>query len=227
MPEAPQHRLEQKRFSVSPESIELMGRAKSIFLDLQQGAPYLEGISFFGSRTKGLEKQDSDLDAIVFYNPYKFPISDENQESQLLAVRNRISKELGVELGDHLGWSQSLGREKTDIDLFRYARFARGLKNIPKDDAAKILSTIPEAQNIFSRFFLGVGDGLYENRKYILDQISQDKDGDEQFSLLMGAMSVFERDNRAGREDVPQYSGLPATVEEARKYFLTEPRAVL
>lgn len=89
------------------------------------------------------------------------------------------------------------------------------------------LNTDPFSLNIrklLARFFLGVGIGLYENRKYILDELGKRQNGDELFEILMQRLGAFERTrnevlDHPNLNPVP-YQGYPKTIERARSYFL-------
>lgn len=58
--------LEQERFVVYPDSMKGMKSLKSEFGILKQDYPYLSGLGFFGSRTKGKEHEGSDLMYLYF-----------------------------------------------------------------------------------------------------------------------------------------------------------------
>lgn len=74
---------------------------------------------------------------------------------------------------------------------------------------------------IVSRFVLGVGDGLYDNRKYVLDVLedmeSQGLGGEKYFRGLMTCLAGLER----GRDGLPKVQSLPQTIKDARAYFRT------
>lgn len=218
--------LEQKRFPVTEGSLEVMKKARDVFAELKVEFPYLSGVGFFGSRTRGMERSDSDMDACIFYDANQLLI-DTNIDNEMARIRDRFSEVTGVPLGQHIGWSKDLSQEKTDIDIYNFFKFAGMVGNRNRGEAIAVLERIPETQNLFSRFFLAVGDGVYDNRQYILDQFSEVPEGDKYFGLLMGSLASFERDNRPDRSDIPLYTRYPQTIVAAREYFLTQPHVVV
>jgi predicted nucleotidyltransferase len=150
---------EQYRFPVTPESMQIMQKAKLAISELTNSHPYLSGIGFFGSRTKGREKPESDLDVIIFYDSSKIDAS-RNKDEELLEIKNNLSETLGVELGSHVGWEKDISLIKTDIDIYNYINFSSSLSSMSREDAVKIIEKMPEAQNLFSRFFLATGEGV-------------------------------------------------------------------
>lgn len=218
--------LEQKRFPLTERSLVIMKKAKEVFAELKVEFPYLSGVGFFGSRARGLERPDSDMDACIFYDANQLLI-DTNIDSEMVRIKDRFSEVMGVPLGQHTGWKKNLSQEKTDIDIYNFFKFAKMVGNRNRVEAIAVLERIPETQNLFSRFFLGVGDKVYDNRQYILDQFSEVPEGDKYFELLMGSLASFERDNRPNRSDVPLYTRYPKTIADAREYFLTQPHVVV
>jgi len=112
-----------------------------------------------------------------------------------------------------------ISEEATDRllhDFYYYANIYESSHEIPLD-----------VIKLISRFFLGVGDSIYKNRKYILDQLSQKNSGEFYFKKLMQCLSSFERPIDGKRSDkpdkkAPPYTHYPQTIEEGRKYFLTK-----
>ena len=225
MAEASSVDTEQNRFNITPESIDLMQKTKGVFEEIKQDIPYLSGVVFFGSRTKGKENLHSDMDIIIFYDANKINSPTGDITEKLLEVKDRISQVVGIPIGSHVGWEKNLSVEKTDIDIYKYIRFAQTLNNMPREKAVEIIGSNPEAQNLFSRFFLGIGEGLYKNRAYILDQFKGVSEGDLEFGLLMDALATFEADNRIETSNRSEYRRLPKTVEDARNYFLIESKS--
>lgn len=68
MPEATDKQLEKRRFVISPESVEMLKKTREAFSRLKQNYLFLSGLGFFGSRTKGREREDSDIDVVIFYD---------------------------------------------------------------------------------------------------------------------------------------------------------------
>lgn len=214
--------LEAKRFAINPDSLEMFKKARSVYTEFSHEYPFLAGIGIYGSRTRGTERPDSDLDLKIFYDINKVNI-ESDYIGKLEEVRERIANSVGVKLDDHV-FLKNISIEKTDIDIYNYFKFARTLNKAEPDQAVVAIANMQEAENLFARFLLGVGNGLYANRKYVLDEFSGYADGDKYFDLLMKALGTFERDRRGRRPDIPKFQGYPSTIEEARAYFLTEPR---
>ncbi len=60
--------LKDYRFNISENSLELMKKERAYLQEQQKKIPELAGLTFFGSRTLGREKESSDLDMNVFYD---------------------------------------------------------------------------------------------------------------------------------------------------------------
>lgn len=216
--------LEEKRFVITPESIGVLKDARASLEQLQKGHPYLVGIGFFGSRIRGQERLSSDLDACIFYDANKMS-PDKDYRPEFDEIREAISISTGVSLGEHTGWIKDIGDDTTDFSIQDYVKYAKQAIFVggTEEDITERLGRIPQTQNLYSRFFLGIGKGLYENRAYILDEFSQMSNGDKYFQLLMACLGSFERDNRVQGSDIPAYPRLPQTIAEARDYFLIQP----
>jgi predicted nucleotidyltransferase len=81
---------------------------------------------------------------------------------------------------------------------------------------------------LLSRFYLAVGDGIYKNRKYILDQLDrleqQGEEGERYFKVLMEYLQYSERTKTTTkRTGIVPYQNYPKSIAEAREYFLTKP----
>lgn len=80
----------------------------------------------------------------------------------------------------------------------------------------------PFALGLTSRFFLGVGEGLYRNREYILRKFEEmGANGERYFQALMSYLHYTERTKPGEKRAVPQYQHYPQTIAEARQYFVT------
>lgn len=80
---------------------------------------------------------------------------------------------------------------------------------------------ITPTQELFSRFSLAVGSEVYENRRYILNQLKLQSNGQRCFQLLMKSLAWFERGNdRPQKPFLPSYNRYPQTIEQGEKYFL-------
>lgn len=218
-------KLEQKRFVINPESMEGMKFLRETFLELQGDHPFLSGLGFFGSRTKGTEKPDSDYDVCIFYNSdrLEFGRGTKDEWGQII---NRLESQLNIHLDRHVqdssaGSRINISQERTDqaFDTFRWA--VKPFLDRPADSFIQNVWFIPPVQDLYSRFFLTVGNEVYENRRYLFNRLKTDPKGEFYFQVLMGCLGHFERDNDGNHKvSTPNYPGYPQTIEDAEKYFL-------
>lgn len=226
--------LAHKRLDISKDSIELM---KSVSSELQQDESLkVRGVAFFGSRIKGLSKETSDLDMAVFYDgsnypedryvydPDKLPDIKKSVEAKTDHEVTIIRKAASLVAGK-VPLAESIEKQidsilTVDISPKNLDYLLEDYKsNAQKDMSASKLSLV-------SIFLLGVGDGLYQARKYILDKLGNN---DTLFSTIMRDLSTVERPQsntffpapRSKAIVPPEYLGYPQTISEARKYFLT------
>lgn len=168
--------LEQNRFVMNPDTKDGIRRLDSTFLNLKQQFPYLSGLGFFGSRTKGVEKTESDYDVCIFY--------DSSKMDPQLGTRsqwNNIIEELETNLGNRLdtkvdkpgdGLRIDISKEATDNQLEIFLESAEPFVNSITYDATLVENTgNPSTQNLYFRFFLTIGEEVYKNRKYILERL--------------------------------------------------------
>lgn len=223
-------RLKRHRFVIKPESMEGFKSLRSTFQEMQQQYPYLSGLGFFGSRTKGAEKKRSDYDTIAFYDSSKMTsgtmiVKDwmqiVNKLDRSLGRRTHIDQKMKPKLLDG-----SIGALKIDIsetatneDLAKFKESADPYIHRDIDDILGKVDGI-HADHIMSRFHLSVGDDVYANRKYILDQLSTSQNGDKYFQILMRLLGEVER--LFGSSSTPNFDRLPQTIDEARRYFITK-----
>lgn len=227
MAEANESPLEVNRFVVNPQSIEGMKKLRATFQGLKQKYPYLSGLGFFGSRTKGTEHEGSDYDVCVFYNSDRINDLRLGTRDQWRDIRNTLIQNLGAQIDHRIedpsaGVRINISKVKTKSEIEELLNAAKPLlnKEIDEDTLLKNVG-IPPIQNLYSRFFLCTGDEVYENRKSIFDQLKTDPNGDKYFSMLMKAMAWFERGN--DKAQTPRYNRYPQTIDEAEKYFLSRP----
>lgn len=224
--------LETHRFRPKPEDRVVLDKARNAFEAVQVKYPQIKGLAFYGSRTKGLSGRFSDLDVYIFYdgselkNPYDEGFHPNNLEPEKMkkwyeydqtvgkkAVLDNTRKMIQDAIEDpnneypgHPGihaFNADISQEATD-DLIRQ------LVEEPTD-------VYDPHQRIVSRFYLGIGDGLYQGRKYILDRLESVPKGEDIFKLLMEVLQNVER--KAGQE---HFKGYPQSIAEARKYFLVK-----
>jgi len=217
------NRLEQRRFVINPDSMRAMKRVRDKLPKLQVDYPFLSGVSFFGSRTKGAERPDSDLDFCVFYDRSKYTTTHGETASpyrDLVSIRNRIGKVAGFELEVSLA-VVDISKKSTDEYIKYFTEFVG--KCLDGDAIANKMGEIALlATDLSAQFFLAVGGDVYKNRAYILNQFKQMSRGEQYFQVLMKCLMQAERPSNY-KYPVPTYEGLPKTIAEAEKYFLIRP----
>ncbi len=214
--------LEQKRFVVTPSSMEAMKKIRKTLPELQKQFPYIIGVSFFGSRTKGKESSRSDIDVRLFYDGSKLGFDDYEEKAYGFPdARSALSAAAAIPL-DHHDWAYDISDEATKEDLKYFILYTDGLTRdgVLEEHRLDMLLKNPVTQRLFSRFFLAFGDGVYRNRQYVLDQLKQTPNGESYFQMLMESMALFERSNGPSRYQTPKFEGYPKTITEAEKYFL-------
>ncbi len=224
------------RFDISPMSLVGMELLRSELGQIHQEFSFVKGLGFYGSRTKGRAREfnpnipdqlGSDYDVCVFYdgsilNANASATGDlPNDQSQFeVEIQGRIinfvtTKMKTIKQGKGSTVIIDISKEATDESLNDFYEGVRTNTNPFSFKTRKLLA----------RFFLGVGSGIYENRKYVLDAFSKQPNGDELFNILMQRLGAFER-TRDDESDHPNknavpYEGYPKTIQEARKFFLT------
>lgn len=218
--------LEEKRFIIHPESMSGMKRLRSTFGELQQSYPFLSGLSFFGSRTKGTEDDFSDYDVCLFYNSDRMDERGGNRKEWLAITRN-LQNELDSPIDHRIhdffgGLRVDISKESTDSDLATFMDVTRPLLTHYADEHTVLdfMANQP-THNIMYRFFLTIGTEVYSNRSYIFDQLKAlpKDEGEQYFEMLMQNLGNFER----GHEQwvvTPPFTDYPQTIVEAEKYFI-------
>lgn len=234
--------LAHKRFDISQDSMQLM---RSVSSELQQDESFkVKGVAFWGSRTKGLAKVTSDLDTAVFYDGSQYPTDyyvyqpEEKLES---ALREGVKAK-----SDHIkairqkAASLVAGKvptmESTEHLMDSICPVDISFKNLDylldtyRHDTQTDIGSVQRFE-LVSLFFLGIGDGLYQARSYVLDKLGND---DVLFARIMNDLSSLERPQfnqgktffpapRSKRNEPPIYPMYPQTIAAAREYFLNKP----
>lgn len=227
MPESTDKQLEQKRFVVSPDSISGMKKLRETLTELQEEYPYLSGLGFFGSRTKGKEHPGSDYDICLFYNMDTLAKNLGTGRPIIREAWTRIREELSGQLGakldkNFLDFRVNIGKssvyDRVRLFIETAAQFE---KTYDIETVTEKVGTTSPTQNLFSEFFLSVGEEVYESRKWILEQLKAHPQGDKYLKMLMESLAWFERgDNRISKAHTPPYNRYPQTIEQAEKFFL-------
>lgn len=231
MLESTDTQLEKKRFVISPESIAGMKRLRGCFLELKQQYPFLSGLGFFGSRTKGKENEKSDFDICIFYDSSKIHLPTQKRREDW----DQIKTKLGKQINTHLDWNLlnepptviiDINPEITRNDFELFIQSATPFINRDVNSLGRFELLINRIGSIsihqlYLRFILAVGDEVYSNRRYILEQFKTTPNGDKYFQIFMKLLALHERGTEV-RYSVPTYTHYPQTIEQAEKYFLTK-----
>ena len=215
-----------ERFQIDYGSAEMIGKVIDVHTALKSEYPYLQGVGFFGSRLQGRAKPDSDLDTCIFVDGNEMS-RDRGFNDHVAEIRDRFHTETGVNLGNHIGAVMNISLEKTDMDIYDYFRLAESVRFRPKREKIETVIQSHEAQNLFSRFFLSIGEGVQKNRKYILEQFDGWAREKEYFSLLMQALAYFEQYRVIQDLDELSIENYPSSIEEAKAQFLISPPSSL
>jgi hypothetical protein len=231
MPEVTPNRLETKRFVINPESLEAMKRVRDALPSLQEQYPFLAGVSFFGSRINGMEREGSDLDLYICIDISKIRSAINAHESAVDVAREfargvseitpKMQKIAEITLGTSRLEPLDIDKKSTDDAMRRFVSSAKDyLGEDVTDEEIDDITFDEPAQDLFIRFFLSVGDGIYKSRTYIINRFREMPRGEEYFRVLMRCLGRFERSSDSEKYVTPQYAGLPKTLDQAEKYFL-------
>lgn len=235
-------RLPHKRFILSEESLSIFKDLRSIFKEVGAEKPWIKGLGFFfGSHTIGAETDDSDIDLYVFYDGTQYKeegfVGKPQIENRQMVIKKtkpkttRLPQEATkslLEVGMHQrGWSIPIMRTKDGHDERLFAI------NISKENTDKHISNFIQAvdangkisDHFVARFLLGVGDGLYQNRSYIFDQLAKKSNPDHYIRTLSGGLQRFERSSK--KQHAVDYKHFPKTLKEAREFFVNKPQNLL
>lgn len=215
-----------KRFNISPESIAILKNVKIDFFKLKEKISELNGIAFFGSRTLGREKPESDIDCVLFIESSEISDEKSNRIVKITKIATRELNSYQKSRNSLVPYNAllvlNISKEETDKDIndFRDVvneqikgkrEFTEGEAGLPPSPAYKLLT----------RFFLGTGEGLYKNRKYILEKLAQEKDGEILWQKIIEYLSYFERTGKTTkRPGLSPYDNYPKTIAEAQKFFI-------
>lgn len=216
--------LETHRFNIKSESKNLIDSVKASFEEYKIQEPSLVGITFFGSRTLSKENTGSDIDFCVHFDSSVYKPEDRSKKrKELLYYFENVAKQKGV---TGIPFIVDGSQEMTD----------RLIKSF-KGDVVKNTNSFNHPYKIdkrgvgvlnwglVSRFFLGIGDGLYKSRQYILERLQSDPNGEKYFQVLMQFLQFCERTVKTEKrpEGLPKYRNFPKSIAEAKEYFLTQP----
>jgi Polymerase beta, Nucleotidyltransferase len=220
-------RLEEKRFIINSESRAVLKNLRESFNKIQQKNPHLSGLGFFGSRTKGAERENSDYDLIVFYDSSK---------NLLLGADDFAMKFMNA------GFVSNLfkGEDKPDIvqcditakeNKRRVRNFINEVHKHVRQDGFCEKGWDRDLFPLQAQFYLAVGDDVYKSRKLILEEFKSVPNGDKYFQTFMKSLAYIERKAtrpqhvELGHIDLPMYERFPKNIREAEKYFTIKPKS--
>ncbi len=214
------HILEHKRFAPTPESLSAMKNIRDMLEGIQKNIPGIRGIGFMGSRTKGQEKADSDLDIVVFYD-WNIVFNTKKYINKEV-IRDSFPVDIPLDV-EHYGALHlvEIGKGSLDSEISDLVATANEIaegENIPVEQ----IPTLPFRSPLSNLFMLAVGDQVYKARRYVLEQLQSKPYGEKYLQLLMKQLSKDEREGTRKRIS-PQYPNYPKTFEDAEKFFITEP----
>lgn len=225
---------ENMRFRPHQESLAVLKDIREKLKGVQGHDPAIRGLAFFGSRVLGVEKEDSDVDIVVFYD------SDIQKRTQTKVTTKNIERRLKV--GKTLGtypvgpmeyWGQKTSKRFFSLDIApssldkkiqEFVALTDTLTNhfTQQIDIGKLNWRLGlRALEFASLFFLSIGDSVYQARKHMLDELEKLPNGDAYFATLMKLVSFLERGISSKRK-LPVFSGYPQTIADARKYFILD-----
>ncbi|MBI1982327.1 MAG: nucleotidyltransferase domain-containing protein [Candidatus Levybacteria bacterium] len=219
------HRLdtEHKRFSIHPESMFFMNGLRAAFMKFNRQYPYISGLGFFGSRTRGQEHEKSDIDLIIFSDSSKFPKRTKPLEDPYFIIETFKGRLIQAGNGIRIHMAEDDISERTTercIKELAASRPRRIFDRIVGIDPKTNLGVSLLELSLASRFFLAVGDDIYRSRKFILDKLKTMPDGDRCWKIIMDALAKIESGSRRKKGNHRQYQEYPQTIEEAERYFL-------
>ena len=109
-----------------------------------------------------------------------------------------------------------ISQEATDNILNEFYSTANIVKDLAFDNTNKVYAPFLK---LLSRFFLGTGKDLYQNRSYIFKSLEKRKNGEYLFKILMDKLNEFEKYKSRGNIS---FTGYPKTITEGKNFFLTE-----
>ncbi len=89
MNKPPVPRLEKHRFSPNENSLRIMKEVKRLLPEIEDRFHEIYGVTFFGSRTIGTDKETSDLDMMVFYDGSDWERTEDRLNIELEEAENR------------------------------------------------------------------------------------------------------------------------------------------
>lgn len=217
--------MNEKRFSISTESLKRFKSLRDSFEALQKKYTYLSGLGFFGSRTKGAETEISDYDVCFFYNSVRITQIGMGTRDEWEEIITQLQSLLDTTFDHRIHFNSAglrinISYENTIHSLEMFIEEVDDLSKIISEETLIFDAINPLlTQDLCARFFLGIGDELYENRKLILDYLQSLKHGETYLRLLMAELAYFEQFNKRDPVSISSKFTYPSTFDEVRTMF--------
>ena len=202
--------------------------------------PAVAGFTLFGSRTKGMERENSDVDVILFRDVDHMTKlaakkwTDMNPELFFkVRLKKLLTDSLGLEEAETIiqgtrVYSTGLMRSGIENGLTRIARLNNGeLKNdIERIQARNEWDNFIQAPTgvVSGLFYMEVGTGLKPWRKLVIDTLQQfGPTGEKLWQEIMQDVKHSHEDHRPmfNKSNRPvQHGVFPMSLREARKTYL-------
>jgi predicted nucleotidyltransferase len=233
-PEAPRDRLPEpenplsdQRFIFSPETESILAVLDDVLAEARQTNPAIQGLVVLGSRTRGQERNSSDLDVAIVYDKEICDVRLQDEDAVTESINSRLPSPI----------PRGLSPAAIDISTSGF-----GLQTHLLED---VLASLPNAANIldwdltnkgllegllthgpysqiFGLFHYAIGEPVLRARHHLLDILSKHENGERLFRITMGHLQNAER--YLAREkfpDTPLYQHFPETIDAARDFFDT------
>jgi hypothetical protein len=213
--------LEKQRFHVSPESRAHIRALEAGLKAVQSEYPEFKALTFFGSRILGKERDDSDIDAVLFCDVSALEERPERRE-----VIENNSKQLFASI-----WEQEFenteGGQRYHIQFADCSQenidYATGFFVGEGDRPPSVGEPSELDYTVVAPFLLAVGN-IYPVRRKILEAFEHEKKPEQWYKKLINRIEHFERvDSRKNIDDsrsTLSYGKFPQTLEKGKKYFL-------
>lgn len=226
-----EQKLTSHRFVISEQSRPAIQHLRKMFPELTQKMPLVCGIGLFGSRLKGYDRIDSDLDCVLFVKNIGEDPSFKKRDACRKTAWDSIHN--ACDIYPHIDAVVDISADNLSSLLkkfFDHPKTRKHIRIFGKNTANKSLIwngyLNAEVFDLMSPFFYPIGEDIYQARAYILDTFARHKHSDQYFSILMDTLIDFERNKgfsvHKERLAVPYGGSLPQTIVQARKYFLTK-----
>lgn len=218
--------LAENQFNISVESAEIIEAVKDNLTAARHANPAIQGIAFMGSRTKGQERPDSDIDLLIFHDS---SIGDTTYDDL-----DRLTSSVGARAETPTGFEKAL-QYRVDISPTKLIAEIDELKQVAETSVENEEPSTAEAaqsatrlsnqdlrklSSLASLFHLAEGEPVLRARKFVLDQLDQYTHGNEAVAIIGEVLNYTERIlAREKHPETPIFNGFPKTVEEARAFF--------